>query len=376
MKTSRIQNFSSTSIDERIDYVANFSELTDKEKEHLYNSFSIIKKEYGEKLIENCICGNPLTGIITNANINDRDYLIPLSTEEPSIIAAASRAFKLAGENTIEAESLGNYMTGQIQITGLKDIHEAESVLKDNEEKILGLVNKRHRYTKAESIELEQSEDELLLYLIVNTGDIQGANTINKMCEYIAPYIEEITDGEVIAKIISNYADRCLVKGKMRIRKENLHRSSFSDKEVLERFLKVSGLAQRNMHRAATNNKGIMNGIIGVATATGQDTRAIEVAAHTYCCRKGKYAPLSYWYEEDEYLVGEIEMPMPIGIVRGATEHPYYSLGLKILGVGSAQEFQKILVSTGLANNFSATQEIATKGITAGHMNLHKKRFE
>ena len=376
MRTSRVANFSKFSINERINYVKTFAGLTDKESELLYDSFNIISKEYADKLIENCICGNPTIGTITNAKINEKDYLIPVSIEEPSIVAAASRAFRLARENKIKSKSLGNYMKGQIQITEVDDQKKAKLILKENESKILELANKGHKYTKAEYLELEPFEDDLLLYMVVDTGNIQGANTVNEMCESVAGYIEDITNGEVIAKIISNYADKCLAKSKMKIRKRDLKRGTFSGEKTLKRFLKVSTLAEKgNIYRASTNNKGIMNGIIGVANATGQDTRAIEAAAHSYVYKNGKYTSLSKWYEEDEYLVGELKMPMPIGIVKGATEYPYYNLGLKILGVNSAQEFQNVLVSVGLANNFSALQEIATNGVTKGHMNLHRKRF-
>ncbi len=377
MKTSRIPDFNKLSIDERIKHVRDFADLSDEETRLLYSSFGAVSKQHADRLIENCICGVPLMGIVTNAKINDKEYLIPVSIDEPSIIAAASRAFRLARDNGIQAQSLGNYIRGQIQITNLVDMEKAESVLKENEPEILKLANEGHTYTRAEFLEFEQFDRNLLLYLIVDTGDIQGANTINRMCESLAGLVEELTHGEVVAGIVSNYADRCLAKSKMRIRKEDLARPGFSQEQALERFLKISRVGEGgNVPRAATNNKGIMNGIIGAANATGQDTRAIYSAAESYAYRSGKYASLSRWYEQDEYLVGELEMPMPLGIIGGATDYPYYSLGLEILGVSSAQEFQEVLVSLGLANNFAAIQEIATVGITQGHMKLHGRRYD
>ena len=376
MKTSRIHGFHRLEVDERIEYVKNFSDLTDEEADLLHHSFDIISKEYADRLIENCICGNPLIGVITNAKINGKDYLIPVSIEEPSIVAAASRAFKLSGEEGVEAESLGNYIRGQVQITELNDLKKTMGLLKENEKEIMKIANEGHRYTKVKYLEFEEFDDNILLYLIVDTGDIQGANTINRMCEAVSEYVEDLTSGEVIARIVSNYGDKCLVRGRMKIEKNNLPRNNFSSEEVIKRFLKVSELGERgNVYRASTNNKGIMNGVIGVANATGQDTRAIYTAAEAYATRDGKYSSLSKWYEDDEYLVGEIIMPMPVGIIGGATDHPYYKLGLKILGVESSQELQEVIVSVGLANNFSAIQEISTTGITKGHMRLHQRRF-
>ena len=373
MISSKIPGFYELSIDERIEYIKKFAGLEDKDTELLYNSFTDrITKEYADVHIENCICGNPLIGIATNAKINGKEYLIPLCTEEASIIAGASRAFKIA--YSIEAESLGNKMKGQIYLPWIKNVSEAESIIEKSKEEIIEIVNKGHKYTKVETIYTDILGDGIIVSLVVNTGDIQGANTINKMCECIAPYIEEKINGTAIAKIVSNNGDLCVVKGKMKIKKDMLGRGKWDNDAVVKRFLDLAYLAGANVDRATTNNKGIMNSIVGVALASGQDTRAIESAVHSYACRNGKYTSLSRWYEEDDFLVGELEMPMPVGIVGGSTKDIYPKLCLKIVGVNSAEEFQNVLVSIGLANNFSAMHEIATRGINEGHIRLHKKR--
>ena len=380
MVGSKMSGFYKLSIDERIGYVASFAGLNNDDTYLLYKSFTdIITRDYADKNIENCICGNPLIGVVTNAKINGKEYLIPVCTEEASIIAGASRAFKTA--YSVEAESLGNKMKGQIFLTGIKDVSKAESMIKRYNDGILGIMNKGHKYTSAESICTKILGDKILVEPVVNTGDIQGANTINKMCESVASYIEDKTEGKAIAKIISNSGDLCVAKSKMKIKKDYFGRDKKDRETSIKDFLDLSYLAEVDKGRATTNNKGIMNGIIGVGLASGQDTRAIEAAAHSYACKKERYTAsrrytsLSRWYEEGDYLVGELKMPMPVGIIGGSTKTINPELCLKILGVKSAEEFQEVLVSVGLANNFAAMHAIVTDGISKGHIGLHEKKL-
>jgi hydroxymethylglutaryl-CoA reductase len=382
VRTSRLPGFHKLSIDERIDKVASLTGLSHNDVEFLKSSFTgYFPREEADKYIENCIAGcDPPMGIITNAKINGREYLIPLRAEEPSIIAAASRGFLEARRYGVKARSLSNYMHGQIYITSLDDSVWDAGTLNENKQSLLDLANEGHDHTRACDIKVEHFEDNLLLYLLVETGDVQGANVVNQMCEAIVPMVEELTGGKIITGILSNYADQCIAEAMMRIPVEKLARPEHGRHHanlVLDDFLELAHLGREGViRRATTDNKGVMNGISGVALATGNDWRALEAGAHAYASRTGTYRSLAEWKAEGDSLVGCLRMPIPVGTVRGATGLPFASLGLKILGNPSATELQEIMVSVGLANNFAAIHTLVTDGINRGHLALHKKRFE
>lgn len=406
VSSSRISGFHKLSIDERIDKVAELTGLSEDDVEMLRCSFTDynieriakltgLSEEQVERLkksplnyfpstvadsyIENCIAGcDPPMGIVTNARINGIDYLIPMRAEEPSIVAAASRGFLEARRFGIEAKSIGNSLKGQIYIKSLANISVARGQLNANMEKLLAKANDSHSHTRAHNYEIRPAEDGLLLYLIVETGDVQGANVVNQMCEAIKPDVERLTGGSVVTGILSNYADYCLAKATMRVPIERLARPELGcpdAEKVCELFLDLARLAVNDVDRATTNNKGIMNGVSSVALATGNDLRALEAGAHAYAARSGKYRSMSEWKRDGDYLEGYLCMPLALGTVRGATGLPFASIGLKILGNPSAQELQAIEVSTGIANNYSAINTLVTDGINRGHLELHNKRF-
>ncbi len=378
--TSRLPGFHNLSIDERIEKAATLTGLSEVDVDFMKASFTpYFPREQADKYIENCIAGcDPPMGVATNALINGVEYLIPMRAEEPSIVAAASRGFLYARKKGIQAASLGNSMIGQILITDIYKPYIAVSELADKMGDLLTSVNQDHQHTKAHGYNINVLDKSLDVQILVYTADVQGANVVNQMCEKISGPIAEITHGEVITSILSNYADQCIAKAVMRVPISDLARPElewdYAD-EVCNRILKLAEFANTSIHRATTNNKGIMNGVIAVANATGQDTRALEAGAHSYSLKQFNYSPLANWYVDSIDLVGELQIPIAVGTVRGATGLPFASLGLKILGNPSATELQEILVSVGLANNFAALHTLVTDGINRGHLALHNKRF-
>ncbi|HLC54398.1 MAG TPA: 3-hydroxy-3-methylglutaryl-CoA reductase [Candidatus Nanoarchaeia archaeon] len=370
---TKLPDFSKRSIDERIDTVVRLRDLNAQEEDLLRNSFNGISREQADNAIENCICGNPLMGIVTNARINNKDYLIPLVTEEPSIVAGASRAFKLGRDAGIEAQSTRNLLVGQIKLINVTGKEAARETLRKNTDRIIATANEDHAYSKAIEIWSEPINSGLVVYLTVNTGNTHGANTVTKMCERIAPLVEECTGGKAVAKIVSNMLNYNTVHATMNVPVESLARNGFSGKESLEKFMSVAEFAREDKYRNATHNKGIMNGVIGVASATGQDTRAIYSAAMAYVYGGQGFAPLSHWIHSLDGLEGTIRMPLTVATVGGATQLPYNRLGLRILGVQSAPELQEVMAATGLACNFAAIHELATNGMR-GHFRLQQKR--
>jgi hydroxymethylglutaryl-CoA reductase len=335
------------------------------------------------RMIENAIgmLVVPL-GIATNFVINGKEYIIPMAIEEPSVIAAASKAAKIAkttgGFTAQTAESL---MKGQVQVVSLPiSIESAKGRILVNKTELLKTANSKSRYVFAKDLQIRKLQDKsknrmgdmLLVELIIDTKDAMGANIINTMCEAIAPKIEELTGGSVILKIVSNYATKRLVKCNAIFGKNEL-----GGEDTVERILYAYALAYSDIYRAVTHNKGVMNGIDAVALATGQDFRAIEAAAHAYASRNGAYRSLTRWRKTKQGdLAGEIELPMAVGIVGGVVSiHPMAKMALKILGVKTAKELAMILAAVGLAQNLSAIRALASEGIQKGHMRLHAKNI-
>jgi hydroxymethylglutaryl-CoA reductase len=368
---------------ERLNYLKNSTDLSEQDIVIIRDPWSTFTFDKVNRMIENVIgmLIVPL-GIATNFVINGKEYLIPMATEEPSIIAAASKAAKIAkskGGFTVEVgESL---MIGQVQVVGLPisiDTAKKKVLFKKND--ILEVANLKSRSVIAKDLQVRKIHDKsqnkmgdmLLVELIVDTKDVMGANIINTMCEAIAPKVEELTGGNVILKIVSNYATRRLVKCKAVFAKDEL-----GEGNIVERILYAYACAYSDIHRAVTHNKGIMNGIDAVALATGQDFRAIESGAHAYAARDGTYRSLTNWYTTKEGdLAGEIEIPMAVGIIGGVTSvHPLSRLALKILGVESAKELAIIFAAVGLAQNLAAIRALASEGIQGGHMRLHAKNI-
>jgi hydroxymethylglutaryl-CoA reductase len=366
---------------ERIDIVAKFANLTEQEIQTLEGSGGI-SFEQADKMVENAIgtFSFPL-GIATNFTINKKEYLVPMVIEEPSVIAAASKAAKIAKiRGGFVMQNDESYSIGQIQVVNVDVESSTEKILKSSRE-ILDLANsKSNTLSKmgkgAKEISCKEIKTDagpmLIVELLIDVGDAMGANVTNTMCEGIAPLIEKITNGKVILRILSNYSTRRMVRGTATFEKE-----AVGGQETVDNIVLAYQFAAYDEYRAVTHNKGVMNGIIAVANATGQDTRAIEAAAHAYASKNGRYTSLTQWYKDsDGNLVGKIEIPMSVGIVGGIINvHPTAKICTKILGVQSASELACILGAAGLAQNFSALRALASEGIQKGHMRLHARNI-
>jgi len=302
-----------------------------------------------------------------------------MAIEEPSVIAAASHAAKLArSKGGFKASAKNSVMRGQIQVTSLLDIKKATQVISKSKESLLKAANSVSKNVKAVDLKSRVVDNDidgtkmLLAEIYVDCKDSMGANTINTMCELLGPKIQQKTGGKVILKILSNYATERIAISKATFKKEEL-----GGADIVDRILSAFALAFSDPHRAVTHNKGIMNGIDAVCIATGQDFRAIEAAAHAYASRDGKYRSLTFFSKSSNGdLVGKIEIPLSVGIVGGiSTVHPMAKMGLKILGVKSASELACVIASAGLAQNLAAIRALSTEGIQKGHMKLHAKNI-
>jgi hydroxymethylglutaryl-CoA reductase len=372
------KKFYEMSVDERLSLLASKSNLTKNEISAVINQPLSFDKIDG--MVENAVGSFPLPlGIATNFVINGKEYLVPMAIEEPSVIAAASHAAKLAkSRGGFKASAESSIMRGQIQVTNLLDIKKAIEVISKSKESLLRTVNSISKNVKALDLKTRIVENEidgtkmLATELYVDCKDSMGANTINSMCELLGPEIEQKTRGKVILKILSNYATERIATSKATFKKEEL-----GGNDIVDRILSAFAFAFSDTYRAVTHNKGIMNGIDAVSIATGQDFRAIEAAAHAYASRDGKYRSLTTFAKSSNGdLVGRIEIPLSVGIVGGiSTVHPVAKMCLKILGVKSASELACVIASAGLAQNLAAIRALSTEGIQKGHMKLHAKNI-
>lgn len=385
-----LKKFRDMNQDERLHYLKTRTNLDEKDID-LFRNTGAIKFDTINGMVENAIGIFPLPiGIATNFVINGKEYLIPMAIEEPSVIAAASNAAKIAGRGGgFVAHADDSIMIGQVQLipihknsTNKSEINDNNiiKVLQDNKNKITLLANTKSKFAKCIDIKFKLVEDEsinnlgrmIIVEILVDTKDAMGANVINTMCEAIAPEIELLTGGKVILKILSNYATERLVRCKA-----IFPRDLIGGENILKRILFAYAMAYTDTHRAVTHNKGIMNGIDSVAIAAGQDFRAIEAGCHAYACRDGHYRSLTKWYQDSNGdLVGEIEIPMAVGTVGGITNtHPIVKSCLRLLNVSSSKELATIIAASGLAQNFSAIRALSDEGIQKGHMKLHSKNI-
>lgn len=372
------KKFYEMSLDERLSLIASKSNLTKNEISTVVNQPLPFDKI--DRMVENAVGSFSLPlGIATNFVINGKEYLVPMAIEEPSVIAAASHAAKLAkSSGGFKASAESSIMRGQIQVTNILDIKKAIQVISKNKESLLRTVNSISNNVKALDLKTRIVENEidgtkmLAAELYVDCKDSMGANTINSMCELLGPEIEQKTSGKVILKILSNYATERIATSKATFKKEEL-----GGTDIVDRILSAFAFAFSDTYRAVTHNKGIMNGIDAVSIATGQDFRAIEAAAHAYASRDGKYRSLTTFSKSSNGdLVGRIEIPLSVGIVGGISiVHPVARMGLKILGVKSASELACVIASAGLAQNLAAIRALSTEGIQKGHMKLHAKNI-
>jgi hydroxymethylglutaryl-CoA reductase len=327
-------------------------------------------------------------GVATNFTINGRDYLIPMAVEEPSVVAAASYMARLAREcGGFTTSSSNPIMRSQVQLLGITDPHGVRAKLLGERARIIALANSRDDVLVSlgggcRDIEVHLFEDTpagamVVLHLLVDVRDAMGANTVNTMAEAVAPLVEELTGGKVRLRILSNLADRRLARARVEVTPQVLRTEAFPGEEIARGIVEACALAIVDPYRAATHNKGIMNGIDPIVIATGNDWRAIEAGAHAYAARSGRYGSLSRWeIAASGNLVGTLEMPMALGLVGGATKtHPAAQAALKLLAVNSAQELAEVAVAVGLAQNMAALRALATEGIQRGHMALHARNI-
>ena len=384
-RTSRLSGFYQLNVEERTRVVAQWAGLTSEDVSVLQRDPALGQ---ADRMIENVISTYALPlGIAVNFLINDRDYLIPMAIEEPSVVAGASFAASLARQGGgFETTSTDPLMIGQIQVLDLPDPWRARFDLLASKARVLDLANQQDpvivslgggvRDLEARVFPRSPAGPMLVLHLLYDVRDAMGANTVNTACEAVAPLVEAITGGRVVLRILSNLADRRLAQARCAIPPQAFTRDEFAGETVVQRILEAHALAVVDPYRATTHNKGIMNGIDAVVVATGNDWRAIEAGAHAYAVRDGAYGPLSHWERGTEGdLVGTLELPLAVGTVGGATRvHPLARLALKILGVESARELAEVIAAVGLAQNLAALRALATEGIQRGHMELHARQ--
>jgi hydroxymethylglutaryl-CoA reductase len=382
LRSSRIGGFHKLAVDQRVKALAEFAGLTLEEQAHLLNTGNL-PSDMADHLIENVVgTMNIPLGIATNMRIDGLDWLVPMASEESSVVAAVCNAARQCYDNGGFVTSMsGTLMIAQIQLIGVRDPEHARIRILERKaeiEKLCNecdpiLVNLGGGFRDLEVRVLNtQSGPMVITHLIVDTRDAMGANAVNTMAEAIAPRIAEWTGGQTNLRILSNLADRRLARARCVWRTQDIGGES-----VRDGMISAYHFADADPYRAATHNKGIMNGISAVVLATGNDTRAVEAGAHAFAARKGHYASLTRWEITAEGdLAGSLELPMAVGLVGGATKlHPTARIALKVLGVESAEQLARVIAAVGLAQNFSALKALATTGIQKGHMALHAQNI-
>lgn len=391
---SRIAGFFKKNPEERQNIIQKLCNLSQEDVDYLKESTLILDKAGQGHYIENTIgvMQIPL-GIATNFTINGTDYLIPMAVEEASVVAAASNSAKIArvGGGFFTSTTLP-IMMGQIQMIKISDPHNAREKILEHEQEIVELANKQDpillkfgggcQGINVKVLPNTMKGDMVITELLVDVRDAMGANAVNTMNEAVAPLLETITGGQALLRIISNLADRRLVRARAVFKATELETPDMKGKEVVEGILNAYAFAEADPYRCSTHNKGIMNGIDAVAVATAQDWRAIEAGAHTYAAVKtpGKYSSLTTWEKDTNGdLIGTIEIPLAVGLVGGVARiHPLAQISFNILGLtipGGALKLAEVMAVVGLAQNFGALRALATVGIQAGHMKLHARNL-
>ncbi len=384
--TSRISGFYRMSMDERLDCLLDHGIIDAEDVEFLSVRAGGLEPHTANKMVENCIGVFELPmGLGLNFTINDRDYVVPMAVEEPSVIAAVSHCAKIVrGAGGFESTCHSNVMIGQVQVVGCEDFEAAKEAVLAARAEIVETANRLEpkmvergggcRDVEVRIVDNGEYRKMLVVHLLIDAVDAMGANLVNTMAEGVAPLVEELTGGTVFLRILSNLADKRLVKSRCKIPFEKLGWKGYSGEEVARGIAHASEFAESDPYRATTHNKGIMNGISSVCIATGNDWRAVEAGAHAYCARDGQYRPMAVWYVEDDCLVGELEVPMQVGTVGGPIRlHPTVQLAHRILRIDGAAELAEVMGAVGLAQNLGALKALATEGIQRGHMSLHAR---
>lgn len=380
---SFISGFYKLSPEDRLNKLATQVNLTDEEINTINGEQRFTTKD-ADRMIENVIGYLPIPlGVAVNFKVDGKDCFVPMATEEPSVVAAASHAAKLTYNiGGFTTSYSGSIMRGQVQITNLQDPYGALARIYENKEEILKLCNEQDptlvsfgggaKDIDVQMIQTENGEKMVVVHLLIDTKDAMGANAVNTMAEAASPLMEKITGGNVVLRILSNLADQRIIRARAVF--ENPFQG---DEEAHRKFMHAQQLAQVDPYRAATHNKGIMNGISAIVLATGNDTRAIEAGAHAYAAASGNYRSLTHWESDKNHnIVGTIALPLAAGLVGGATQsHPTAKLATKILQVETAERLSAIIASVGLAQNFAALKALAIEGIQRGHMKLHARNL-
>jgi len=382
-KTSRISGFHKMSLQERVQVLKDFADLSDQDVALLGKS-AVLGLETAERMIENVIGTFELPlGLVPNMAVNGRDILVPLAVEESSVVAALANAAKMARSGGgFFTSSSGPIMIAQIQAVGLTDPFAAKLKILERRDEILALANEQDPVLVklgggCQDIEVRVLDSAagpmVVTHILVDTRDAMGANAVNTMAEALAPHIEGWTGGRVFLRILSNLADRRLARARCLVKKDAIPPGP----EVIDGIVTAWAFADADPYRAATHNKGIMNGVSALVVATGNDFRAIEAGAHSFAARTGRYRSLTKWEKnQDGDLVGSIEMPLAVGLVGGATViHPLAKLVVKILGVKTARELAEIGAAVGLCQNLAALRVLSAEGVQRGHMSLHAKNI-
>lgn len=385
--SSRISGFYNLGLDERLHVLRERGFLDSDDVDHLQSDDEGLGRETADQMIENAIGTFELPlGLGLNFRINGRDYAVPMAIEEPSVLAAVSHSAKTVRQSGgFEANCDDSLMIGQIQVPDCPEPERARDALLDARERLLAAADECHpdivelgggaRDLEVRLLGREEDSPMLVVHLLIDVCDAMGANIVNTMAEGVAPLVEDITDGEVSLRILSNLADRRLAHAQCRIPIDELAWKDFSGRDVAEGIADASEFAELDPYRAATHNKGVMNGMSAVCIATGNDWRALEAGAHAFCCRDGQYRPMATWsVEDDTHLVGRITTPMQIGTVGGPSRvHSTVQVNHDVLDVSGADELGEVISAVGLAQNLGALKALATEGIQQGHMALHAR---
>ena len=376
-KQSNVSGFRKLNEEEKIKIIEVFSGLTKEEVSLLKKGF--LEKEIRDSISENVVGSFSLPySIATNFLINGKDYFVPMVTEEPSVVAAASYGAKLTRDGGgITAESLENLMIGQIYFTNLKDSQSLKIQILENKEEIISFANKQDpsleklgggvKDLEIKLFEGENIDSSLRIHLLIDVKDAMGANIVNLISERTALFIENLIGIKVTLKIVSNLASRRLVRVTALVTRKALEREEFNTEEVINNIVKINSIAKSDVYRSVTDSKGVLNGMGAVALATGNDWRALEAGVYGYSLTD-TYKPLVNWEKINKGLVGEMVVPVVAGTVGGIIQlHPLTKLSLKILKIKTAKELTQIIASVGLAQNLAALRALASEGITKGH---------
>ena len=380
------KKFYQLSTSERLKKLKDEGFLSEKNQQ-LFSKSPLLDADIANSLIENQISQFPLPlGVALNFNIDGKDKIIPMVVEEPSVIAACSNAAKIMKTNGFSTSIEKRELIGQIILKDVPNIKEAKKLIDINRETIFQLAQESHpsiyeRGGGLKNYHVEIIEDQALsnkqfltIYLMIETKDAMGANIINTMLEGITPYLIELTNGASLMSILSNYNTEALVTARCQVSFEDLTTSLYQGKDLAEKIVEAALYAKLDPYRAATHNKGIMNGIDSVVIATGNDPRAVEAGAHAYASRNGRYEGMTNWTIKDNHLVGDLTLPMAVGAVGGAISVlPMAKANLELLDVHSSEELARIILCVGLAQNFAALRALVSDGIQKGHMSLHAK---